>query len=66
VTDASRFDRRLIAPMVAGSVLNPINSSMHAVALIRRGLRRTAVADRVARHRAVLVTVTQLPEQGPA
>ncbi|MFJ8148709.1 MFS transporter [Streptomyces sp. NPDC096048] len=28
------FDRRLIAPMVLGSILNPINSSMLAVALI--------------------------------
>lgn len=28
------FDRRLIAPMILGSVLNPINSSMLAVALV--------------------------------
>ncbi|MEV0802121.1 MFS transporter [Kribbella sp. NPDC050281] len=32
-----RFDRRLIAPMVVGSILNPINSSMLAVALIPIG-----------------------------
>ncbi|HZX08159.1 MFS transporter [Kribbella sp.] len=32
-----RFDRRLIAPMLVGSVLNPINSSMLAVALIPIG-----------------------------
>ncbi|GGL63466.1 MFS transporter [Streptomyces fumigatiscleroticus] len=32
------FDRRLIAPMVLGSVLNPINSSMIAVALVPIGL----------------------------
>ncbi|MFJ7910517.1 MFS transporter [Kitasatospora sp. NPDC096204] len=31
------FDRRLIAPMVLGSVLNPINSSMIAVALVPVG-----------------------------
>nr|WP_239158437.1 MFS transporter [Streptomyces sp. SID13726] len=31
------FDRRLIAPMVLGSVLNPINSSMIAVALVPIG-----------------------------
>ncbi|MGY0022188.1 MFS transporter [Streptomyces sp. cg35] len=31
------FDRRLIAPMILGSVLNPINSSMLAVALIPIG-----------------------------
>ena len=32
-----RFDRRLIAPMMVGSILNPINSSMLAVALIPIG-----------------------------
>ena len=32
------FDRRLIAPMVAGSLLNPINSSMIAVALVPIGV----------------------------
>ncbi|MFE2407636.1 MFS transporter [Kitasatospora sp. NPDC059408] len=31
------FDRRLIAPMVLGSVLNPVNSSMIAVALVPIG-----------------------------
>ncbi|GIG68889.1 MFS transporter [Phytomonospora endophytica] len=31
------FDRRLIAPMIVGSILNPINSSMLAVALIPIG-----------------------------
>ncbi|WP_433431807.1 MFS transporter [Nonomuraea sp. CA-141351] len=31
------FDRRLIAPMILGSILNPINSSMLAVALIPIG-----------------------------
>ncbi|MFI5697935.1 MFS transporter [Kribbella sp. NPDC051586] len=35
--DPARFDRRLIAPMIVGSVLNPINSSMLAVALIPIG-----------------------------
>lgn len=34
----SGFDRRLIAPMVLGSVLNPINSSMIAVALVPIGV----------------------------
>ncbi|MFE9891400.1 MFS transporter [Streptomyces sp. NPDC005529] len=34
---ADRFDRRLIAPMVLGSVLNPVNSSMIAVALVPIG-----------------------------
>ncbi|MET8950893.1 MFS transporter [Streptomyces sp. NPDC004533] len=32
------FDRRLIAPMILGSILNPINSSMIAVALVPIGL----------------------------
>ncbi|MDH6565505.1 MFS family permease [Streptomyces sp. SAI-117] len=31
------FDRRLIAPMILGSVLNPVNSSMLAVALVPIG-----------------------------
>ena len=35
--DPARFDRRLIAPMFVGSVLNPINSSMLAVALVPIG-----------------------------
>lgn len=34
---ADRFDRRLITPMILGSVLNPINSSMIAVALVPIG-----------------------------
>ncbi|GAA3132097.1 MFS transporter [Nonomuraea salmonea] len=34
---AQGFDRRLIAPMILGSILNPINSSMLAVALIPIG-----------------------------
>ncbi|WP_416223395.1 MFS transporter [Streptomyces hygroscopicus] len=34
---ADRFDHRLIAPMILGSVLNPINSSMIAVALVPIG-----------------------------
>ena len=29
-----RFDRRLLAPMILGSILNPINSSIIAVALV--------------------------------
>ncbi|MGW6277361.1 MFS transporter [Kribbella sp. NPDC055071] len=35
--DPAKFDRRLIAPMVIGGILNPINSSMLAVALIPIG-----------------------------
>src|SRR5262245_35363369 len=32
-----RFDRKLIPPMILGSILNPVNSSMLAVALIPIG-----------------------------
>ncbi|MFF3872806.1 MFS transporter [Streptomyces sp. NPDC001978] len=35
---ATAFDRHLIAPMILGSVLNPINSSMIAVALVPIGI----------------------------
>ncbi|HEY2296110.1 MAG TPA: MFS transporter [Jatrophihabitans sp.] len=35
--DAQRFDRRLISPMILGSILNPINSSIIAVALVPIG-----------------------------
>lgn len=35
---SSGFDRKLIAPLVLGTVLNPINSSMIAVALVPIGL----------------------------
>jgi len=31
------FDRRLIAPLIAGAVLNPINSTIVSVALCRSG-----------------------------
>lgn len=34
---AGGFDRRLIAPMILGSILNPVNSSLLAVALIPIG-----------------------------
>lgn len=30
----ARFDRRLLAPMILGSILNPVNSSIIAVALV--------------------------------
>ncbi len=37
-TATATFDRKLIAPMVLGSVLNPVNSSMIAVALVPIGV----------------------------
>lgn len=43
-----RFDRRLIAPMILGSVLNPINSSMIAVALVPIGAALGAPPSRTA------------------
>ncbi|MEV4233762.1 MULTISPECIES: hypothetical protein [unclassified Nocardia] len=45
--DAKGFDHRRIEPMILGSILNPINFSMPAVALVpigrsvRRGRIRT-------------------------
>ena len=36
--DAAAFDRKLIAPMVLGALLNPVNSSMLAVALVPIGM----------------------------
>ena len=38
MTAPARFDRRLIAPMILGSILNPVNSSMIAVALVPIGI----------------------------
>ena len=34
---AGRFDRRLLAPMILGSILNPVNSSIIAVSLVPIG-----------------------------
>jgi len=42
------FDRRLVAPMVLGSILNPINSSMLAVALVPIGIALGAPAAQTA------------------
>jgi len=36
-TTTSGFDRRLLPPMILGSVLNPINSTIIAVALVPIG-----------------------------
>jgi MFS family permease len=45
---ATSFDRRLILPMVLGSILNPINSSMVAVALVPIGLALHALPSETA------------------
>jgi MFS family permease len=42
------FDRRLIAPMVLGAVLNPVNSSMIAVALVPIGVAFHALPSQTA------------------
>jgi MFS family permease len=42
------FDRRLIVPMILGSILNPINSSMIAVALVPIGVALHAVPSQTA------------------
>ena len=41
---AGRFDRRLLAPMMVGSILNPINTAIIAVALTSIGLALGAPA----------------------
>lgn len=42
------FDRRLITPMILGSILNPVNSSMIAVALVPIGAAFGAQASETA------------------
>ena len=37
-TEATSFNRKLFAPMILGSILNPINSSMIAVSLVPIGI----------------------------
>ncbi|MEH0108101.1 MFS transporter [Tersicoccus sp. MR15.9] len=43
-----RFDRRLLAPMMLGSILNPVNSSIIAVALVPIGVGLGAPAAETA------------------
>ncbi|MBO1753668.1 MFS transporter [Allobranchiibius sp. CTAmp26] len=45
---ADRFDRRLLAPMMLGSILNPVNSSIIAVALVPIGVAFGAPASQTA------------------
>ncbi|MEJ2867916.1 MFS transporter [Actinomycetospora sp. OC33-EN08] len=45
---AAAFDRRLLAPMVLGSILNPVNSSLIAVALVPIGIALGAPASQTA------------------
>lgn len=47
-TGPSRFDRRLLVPMIGGAVLNPVNSSLIAVALVPIGLALGAPATETA------------------
>jgi predicted MFS family arabinose efflux permease len=46
--NADAFDRKLIAPMILGAVLNPLNSSMIAVALVPIGAYFGAPPSRTA------------------
>lgn len=47
-TGPSTFDRRLLLPMIGGAVLNPVNSSLIAVALVPVGLALGAPATETA------------------
>lgn len=47
-TRADAFDRRLLAPMVLGSILNPVNSTLIAVALVPIGIALGAPASQTA------------------
>jgi MFS family permease len=46
--DGEAFDRRLILPMILGAILNPINSTMLAVALVPIGIAFGAPASQTA------------------
>jgi MFS family permease len=46
--DTAAFDRRLVAPMILGSLLNPVNSSLIAVALVPIGIALGAPATETA------------------
>jgi MFS family permease len=46
--DGEAFDRRLILPMILGAVLNPVNSTMLAVALVPIGVAFGAPASQTA------------------
>ena len=46
--DPDAFDRRLVAPMILGSLLNPVNSSLIAVALVPIGIALGAPAAETA------------------
>ena len=46
--DGGAFDRRLILPMILGAILNPINSTMLAVALVPIGIAFGAPASETA------------------
>jgi MFS family permease len=48
MTRADAFDRRLIAPMILGAILNPINSSIIAVSLVPIGAAFGAPAAQTA------------------
>ena len=47
-SDTDAFDRTLIAPMILGAILNPVNSSLIAVALVPIGIALGAPASETA------------------
>ncbi|MFF4470288.1 MFS transporter [Streptomyces sp. NPDC001599] len=59
-TDASGFDRGLLPPMLLGSVLNPINSTIIAVALVPIGRALGAPASQTAWLVSALYLATSL------
>ncbi|WP_399894785.1 MFS transporter [Streptomyces sp. BBFR51] len=59
-TDKPRFDRRLLPPMLLGSVLNPINSTVIAVALVPIGRALGAPASQTAWLVSALYLATSL------
>ncbi|WAC55607.1 MFS transporter [Gordonia sp. SL306] len=57
---SERFDRRLLAPMMLGSILNPINSSIIAVALVPIAVAFGAPASETAWLVAALYLATSI------
>ncbi|MFD8911610.1 MFS transporter [Streptomyces sp. NPDC059575] len=59
-TDRSGFDRRLLPPMMLGSVLNPVNSTIISVALVPIGAALGAPASQTAWLVSALYLATSL------
>ncbi|QLJ02430.1 MFS transporter [Streptomyces sp. NEAU-sy36] len=59
-TDGSAFDRRLLPPMLLGSILNPVNSTIISVALVPIGKALGAPASQTAWLVSALYLATSL------